>query len=83
MTKLSISKQLKLNSVSLTLETTQEGDTEDLFIMLNDGQIIQSSCSNTEWVQVIEVYNSDGNLFGKYKRYDNHDKDEAINWYKI
>ena len=51
--------------------------------MLNDGQIIQSSCSNTEWVQVIEVYNSDGNLFGKYKRYDNHDKDGAIIWYKI
>ena len=83
MTKLSISKQLKLNSVSLTLETNQEGDTEDMFIMLNDGQIIQSSCSNTEWVQVIEVYNSDGRLFGKYKRYDNHDKDEAIIWYKI
>ena len=83
MTKLSISKQLKLNSVSLTLETTQEGDSEDLFIMLNDEQIIQSSCCNTEWVQIIEVYNSDGNLFGKYKRYDNHDKDGAIIWYKI
>ena len=32
MTKLSISKHLKLNSVSLTLETNQEGDSEDLFI---------------------------------------------------
>lgn len=83
MTKLSISKHLKLNSVSLTLETNQEGDSEDLFIMLNDEQIIQSSCCNTEWVQIIEVYNSDGNLFGKYKRYDNHDKDGAIIWYKI
>lgn len=83
MTKLSISKHLKLNSVSLTLETNQEGDSEDLFIMLNEGQIIHSSCGSTEWVQVIEVYNSDGNLYGKYKRYDNHDKDDAIIWYKI
>jgi hypothetical protein len=51
--------------------------------MLNEGQIIHSSCGSTEWVQVIEVYNSDGNLYGKYKRYDNHDKDDAIIWYKI
>ena len=34
--------------------------------MLNEGQIIHSSCGSTEWVQVIEVYNSDGNLYGKY-----------------